>query len=114
MQVIQKSEKVWIGQPTYAEKVLSIFGMDDARPVDTPVDLNSKLIKDTDESELHSPKEYQSAVGSLLYLSSAARPDITFAVNNVAKFSEKSTKEHWSVVRRIFRYLKGTVNYGLQ
>lgn len=114
MQVIQKSGKVWIGQPTYVEKVLSKFGMDNARPVDTPVDPNSKLIKATDASELYNQPEYQSAVGILLYLSSATRPDITFAVNNVAKFSEKPTKEHWSAVKRIFRYLKGTVNYGVQ
>ena len=43
MQVIQKSGKVWIGQPTYAEKMFSKFGMDNARPVDTPVDPTSKL-----------------------------------------------------------------------
>ena len=59
MQVIQKSGKVWIGQPTYAEKVLSKFGMDNARPVNTPVDPNSKVIKATDESELHNQQEYQ-------------------------------------------------------
>lgn len=62
MQVIQKSRKVWIGQPTHTEKVLSKFGMDNARPVDTPVNPNSKLIKAMDESELHNQPEYQSAV----------------------------------------------------
>ena len=72
------------------------------------------ILNAADERELHSQLEYQSAVGSLLYLSSATRPDITFAVNNVTKFSEKPTKEHWSAVKSIFRYLKGTVNYGLQ
>ena len=112
MQVIQESGKVWIGQPTYTEKVLRRFGMGSAKPVDTPVDPNSKLVKATDVSELHN--QYQSAIGSLLYLSSATRPDITFAVNNVAKFSEKPTKEHRTAVKRIFRYLKGTVNFGLQ
>ena len=75
--------------------------MDNARPVDTPVDPNSKLIKATDASELYNQPEYQSAVGSLLYLSSATRPDITFPVNNVTKFSEKPTKEHWSAVKSV-------------
>ena len=56
---------------------------------------------------------YQSAVGSLLYLSIATRPDITYAVSNVAKFCAKPTKEHWVAVKRIFRYLKGTQQYGL-
>lgn len=42
-------------------------------------------------------------------MSPTTRPDITFAVNNVAKVSEKPTKEHWNAVKRIFRYLKGNV-----
>ena len=42
------------------------------------------------------------------------QPDFTFAVNIVATLSEKPAKEHWASVKRIFRYLKGTVNYGLQ
>ena len=50
-------------------------------------------------------EEYQSAVGSLFYLSSATRPDVTFAVNNVAKFLANPTKEHWTAVKRILRYL---------
>ena len=114
MQVVQDSEKVWIGQSTYAEKVLMKFGMHDCKAVDNPVDPNSKLVKAIDDSELYDRAEYQSAVGSPMYLSSATRPDITFAVNNVAKFSENPIKEHWTAVKRIFRYLKGTANYGLE
>ena len=52
-------------------------------------------------------------MGSLLYLSIATRPDITYAVSNVAKFCAKSTKQHWVAVKHIFRYLKGTQQYGL-
>jgi len=44
VQVIQEGGRVWIGQPTYTEKVLKKFGMDNAKPVDTPVDPNSKLV----------------------------------------------------------------------
>ena len=58
-------------------------------------------------------KLYQSAVGSLLYLSLATRPDITVAVSNVAKFCAKPSKQHWTAVKRIFRYSKGTQHYGL-
>ena len=56
---------------------------------------------------------YQSAVGSLLYLSRRTHPDIAFAVSNVAKFSSKPTKTHWTAVKQILRYLKGTTSYGL-
>ena len=41
------------------------------------------------------------------------RPDIAYAVSNVAKFCTKPTKEHWTAVKRIVRYLKGTPNHGL-
>ena len=99
MQVIQESGTVWIGQPAYTEKVLGNFGMDDAKPPDTTVDPSSKPVKATDERELRNQAEYQSAVGNLLYLSSATRPDITFAVSNVAKLSEKPAKEHWTAVK---------------
>ena len=113
LQVIQEDGKVWIGQPTYTASIIKKYGMENCKPVETPVDLSSKLVSAMEDSELFNKEEYQSAVGSLLYLSSATRPDITFAVNNVAKFSANPTNEHWTAVKRIFRYLKGTVNYGL-
>ena len=87
--------------------------MEDSKPVETPVDPSSKLVKAAEDSKHFDKEKYQSVVGSLLYLSSATRPDITFAVNNVAKFSANPTDEHWAAVKRILRYLKGTVNYGL-
>ncbi len=48
-----------------------------------------------------------------MYLSTGTRPDIAFAVSNVAKFSSNPTKQHWTAVKRILRYLKGTRNFGL-
>ena len=58
---------------------------------------------------------YQSAVGSLLYLSLSKRPDIAFAVINiyVAKFCAKPNKQHWTAAKQILRYLKGTQHFGL-
>ena len=56
---------------------------------------------------------YQSAVGSLLYLSTKTRPDIADAVGNVARFCSKPSVQHWKAVKRILRYLRGSVNYGL-
>ncbi|CAB4023016.1 Hypothetical predicted protein, partial [Paramuricea clavata] len=113
LQVIQEDGKVWIGQPTYTASIIKKYDMENCKPVETHVNLSSKLVSAMEDSELFNKEEYQSAVVSLLYLSSATRPDITFAVNNVAKFSANPTNEHWTAVKRIFRYLKGTVNYGL-
>jgi hypothetical protein len=93
--------------------LLSKFGLGNSNPVSNPVDVNSNLEKATDNCELFDPKRYQSAVGGLLYLSTKTRPDIAFAVSNVAKFCSKPTNVHWSAVKRILRHLKGTSEFGV-
>jgi len=57
---------------------------------------------------------YREAVGSLLWLASGTRPDIAYAVSQVARFCENPGKEHWEAVQRIFRYLAGTIDLGLR
>ena len=56
---------------------------------------------------------YQAAVGALLYLSVCTRPDIAFAVSSVARFMSNPGSTHWEAVKRILRYLKGTLHHGL-
>ena len=85
--------------------------MEDAKTIRTPVDTSTKL--KGGEDDVYGSTLYQSAVGCLLYLSVATRPDIAYAVSNVAKFCAKPTKQHWTAVKRIFRYLRGTLKYGL-
>ena len=78
---------MWIGQQSYTESILKKFGMEDAKNIRTPVDISTKLTKEGNEGDTCVDQQlYQSAVGSLLYLSIATRPDITYAVSNVAKF----------------------------
>ena len=59
-------------------------------------------------------KEYQAAIGCLTYASIATRPDLSAAVGELSKFMSKPGKEHWSGIKRILRYIKGTLDYGLQ
>ena len=106
MKVVQDQEtgNVWIGQKSYLENILRSFdmenckaiGMENCKAIHTPVDASTKLIKAVDNDTDVDQKLYQSVVGSLLYLSLATRPDITFAVSNVAKFCAKPSKQHWT------------------
>ena len=105
--------KVWIGQPGYTKSLLKRYGMEAAKPVDTPVDTSTKLVAMAEDDESLDQTLYQSAVGSLMYLAVATRPDITFAVSNVAKFSAQPAKHHWTAVKRVMRYLRGTTEMGL-
>ena len=111
--VQQRAEGIWIGQPAYTQAVVKRFGMEHYKPANTPVTPGTKLLKATEQSEIVDATLYQSVVGSLLHLSGWTRPDIAFAVSNVARICSSPTKEHWTVVKHILRYLKGTSNYGL-
>ena len=87
--------------------------MEESTAVSTPIQLGSNLVKVVEEDDMFDQEIYQSAVGSLLYLSTRTRPDISYAVRSVARFTSKRTKQHWTAVKRIFRYLNGTMNFGL-
>ena len=82
----------------YTETLLKRFGMQDSKPISTPVDVSSKLLPATDHNEPFNQSEYQSAVGSLMYLVVCTRPDIAYAVNILARFNSKPTKEHWTAL----------------
>ena len=83
-----------MGQPGYTEKLLSKMGMSDCKPVKTPVDASSHLVRATEEEEAVDQQLYQSVVGSLMYMATCTRPDIAYAVGLLARFSSKPNKAH--------------------
>ncbi|GJY53499.1 retrovirus-related pol polyprotein from transposon TNT 1-94 [Tanacetum coccineum] len=82
-----------------------------ADPVDTPMVEKSKLDEDT-QGKAVDPAYYRRMVGTLMYLI-ASRPDLTFVVCMCARYQAKPTEKHLHSVKRIFKYLRGTVNRGL-
>jgi transposase InsO family protein len=109
----ENRKTVWIGQPAYIENLLRKFEMEHCKPVSTPVNAGSKLEIAKEEEECVEQPQYQSAIGSLMYLSVSTRPDIAYAVGTLARFSSKPTKEHWTALKRVLRYLKGTTKHGI-
>lgn len=111
----KKNGEIFMDQEVYTQDILVRFGMADSKPVGTPSDTHTKLtIKDvTSENSLVGKVPYQEAVGSLFYLAQETRPDIAFAVNDVSRFNNNHSGIHWAGVKRIFRYLKWTINYKL-
>ena len=113
VKVVQNDHGVWIGQPSYIRELLRKFRMEDSNPVETPADVSMKLKKAEENETMADKQMYQSAVGSILYVSTRTRPDISYAVGSCARFSADPTKSHWAAVKRIMRYLKGTINVGI-
>ncbi|GJV00440.1 retrovirus-related pol polyprotein from transposon TNT 1-94 [Tanacetum coccineum] len=111
LQVSQSPKGIFINQAKYALKTLKKYGMDLSDPVDTPMVDRLKL----DEDLMGIPVDqtrFRGMVGSLMYLT-ASRPDLVFAVCMCARYQAKPTKKHFEAIKRVFRYLKGTINMGL-
>ena len=104
----------WMHQKQYIQNLLKKYGLSEAKTVSTPADISVKLKKDDGFSKEVNPVTYQSIVGSLLYAAIATRPDISQAVGVVSKFCSKPTEAHLTAVKRILRYLKGTLNLAIK
>ncbi|GJY96444.1 hypothetical protein Tco_0513354 [Tanacetum coccineum] len=91
--------------------MLKKFGLEDSKPMKTPMSTETKLTKDEEGGSVDSTK-YRGMIGSLLYLT-ASRPDIMFSVCLCARFQEDPKTSHLEAVKCIFRYIKGTTHLGL-
>jgi hypothetical protein len=111
MQIEQRESGIFVSQSTYVEKVLQRFEMADSKPQKTPADTHQS--DKVPNEPLDSSIPYRSAVGSLMYLACATRPDIAFAVSKAARSMAEPTSNDWVSVKRIFRYLRGTKTSGL-
>ena len=94
--------------------------MEKSHPLSTPMVVRSLDVeKDpfrppNDAKEILGPEvPYLSAIGALMFLASHTRPDISFSLNLLARYSSCPTKRHWNGVKQIFRYLQGTKDMGL-
>ena len=111
LQISQSPGGIFINQSKYANEILKKFGFDSCDPVDTPMIERTKLDEDNPGIMVDQTK-YRSMIGSLMYLTTS-RPDILFFVCMCARYQAKPTKKHLEVVKRVFRYLQGTINMGL-
>ncbi|CAL2258747.1 unnamed protein product [Prunus armeniaca] len=85
--------------------------MTEAKACDTPCLPYHRLLKD-DGQPYGNPTLYRSIVGALQYLT-FTRPDIAFSVHQVCQFMQNPMVSHFTAVKRILRYLKGTMHFGL-
>ncbi|GJX28600.1 retrovirus-related pol polyprotein from transposon TNT 1-94 [Tanacetum coccineum] len=111
LQVNQFSNGIFINQSKYILDILKRFGMENCDTVPTPMVEQAKLKLDLVGKPVDHT-DYRSMIGSLMYLTSS-RPDIMFATCMCARYQANPNEHHVSAVKRIFRYLKGTINLGL-
>ena len=111
LEVLQRSDGVFINQKKYALEVLQLFGMEKSNSVHNPIVLGFKLVKD--EGGVKVDKNYyKQIVGSLMYLI-ATKPDMMFVVSLISRYMENPTEFHLQGAKRMLRYLKEATEFGI-
>ncbi|EOY19976.1 Retrotransposon protein, unclassified, putative [Theobroma cacao] len=111
MEVVQAKDHVSLHQTKYAKDLLKRFQMSFCKSVGTSLSFGAKFSKE-DGCAKANGQIYRSIIGSLLYLL-VTRPDIMFATCLLSRFMQDPSVFHFTRVKRILRYIQGTLNFGL-
>ena len=109
LEIRQEPNQISVRQSRYTQQLLDKFNMANCKAAPTPLvpfDFDSTQVPD-------SSLPVRQAVGALLFLSGATRPDIAVAVNKLSQHVNTPTLQIWNGIKRVFRYLRGTLDYGL-
>ena len=111
IEVKQSDDGIFISQNNYAKKILKEFNMQNCQPVSTPVERGTKLSR-FDDGERVNPTLFRKLIENLKYLT-CSRPNIFYGFGLISRYIEAPTCLHMKAAKRILRYVKGTLNYGL-
>eukprot|EP00253_Pinus_taeda_P015662 PITA_15662 len=111
LQVQQTKDGIFLLQTKYLKQILKKYGMEDSKPICTPMVARCSL-SSNDESLAVNQPTYRSMIGSFLYLT-GTKPDIMHVVEIVGRFQANPKESHLQAVKRIFKYLQGTQDFGL-
>jgi hypothetical protein len=108
--VQRRGDSLFLSQRQYMLEILERADMNNCKASSTPVDTHSKL--PADGASVSDPSQYRSLAGALQYLT-FTRPDIAYAVQQVCLYMHDPREPHLSALKRILRYLQGTLDLGL-
>nr|GEZ86772.1 zinc finger, CCHC-type [Tanacetum cinerariifolium] len=111
IKIRRENKETVITQSHYIEKILKKFNHEDCFPMSTHMDPVEKLRLNT--GKLVDQLEYSRVVGCLMYAMTSTRPDIAYAVGRLSRFTSNPSRQHWQEITRVFKFLKGNMNYGL-
>ena len=108
-----RNSEIKLHQEKYAKKLLHKFQMEDCNPRSLPCDPSLVNIDESNSEPFEHNTLYRSMVGSLVYLSSCTRPDLSFLVTKLSEKLENPSKAHFNACKFAFQYIKATINKGL-
>ena len=112
IEIEREGDCIKLNQKQYLKKLLKKHGMDGCKPVSTPCE--TQIFDDDDQLSQITVEVYQSVIGSLVYAMCCTRPDLCWIVTKLAMYmSAPVTVQRWHAVKRVLRYIQGTLNYSL-
>lgn len=105
---------VEMNQTKYVNKVLIKFDMDQCKPKSLPCEMMIDDLISQESDVLEDPKLYREIIGSLIYLMTGTRPDLSFVVTKLSQCMNNPTKTHLSLAKHVLRYIKYTSEYSLK
>lgn len=106
----QHKGEIKMSQRRQIEKVLQRFGMSECKPRSTPCE--QKLNFD-EEGEIVDATGYREIIGSLIYIMTSTRPDLSWVVSKLSQHLAQPKQQHWKTAKQVLRYLKGTIEHEL-
>jgi hypothetical protein len=113
IEITQDEHSVTISQTKYIESILKREGLENIQSIRTPLDSKMKLEPNPETGDGNRSNSYAQLIGSLMYLATATRPDIAYAVHRLAAFTANPTMAHYGAAKKVLRYLAGTKNHGI-
>jgi len=111
LEITTGSDYPFLNQWRFIQTVLNRFGMADCNSLSTPLEVKC-FVSTTPECDKGNQAQYQSILGSLMNLAIGSTPDISYAVGMLSKFSINTRAVHLAAVKRLVRYIKGTMHLG--
>ncbi|CAM8917015.1 unnamed protein product [Rhodiola kirilowii] len=111
IRIKRENKGITLSQSHYVEKVLKKFNYLNCSPISTPMDTSVKILPNMGEAV--SQLEYSQVIGCLMYAMTSTRPDIAYVVGKLSRYTSNPSTHHWEAIRRVLKYLKGTMNHGL-
>ena len=112
IEIHRKADCINLIQSKLSKKILERFELGGEKLWATPMD-STYVLGQAIEGESRTNEPYRSIVGSLMYLATSTRPDISFAVGMLSRFLENPGEKHWIAAKRVVGYIRGTLNNGL-
>ncbi len=113
-----KNGSIILNQKQYIDKIIKKFNLEHSKSTSIPIQQNHNLTNKFESEnetlrELIDPNIYRQVIGSLIYLMTSTRPDISYSIGLLSRFMTAPIELNWRFLKRVLRYLKSTINYSL-